>query len=499
MSVRGGEAVTPAEGLPGRPVETILKIWRAGPAHVHVEAVARELDRSIHLVGGAVRDALLGHRVEDWDLATTDARQVAEQLAERTHGRFVALHEDIPSFRVVLDRDNPDYCLDISELRDPDVTMDLAARDLTINALAFEVVSHELLDPLHGLEDLQQGLLRAVSLENLRHDALRCLRVYRLHSELGFDIEPQTRQWLREVAPLAPRMPGERLGIELLKTLRPPRATPTLRLMDEDGLLGHLIPEIEPTRGVEQGRHHHLDVWGHTLEAVAQLEDILLAPQRHFARTHHEIERYVQDRRLAPVLLLTALLHDLAKPVTRTQDERGWWRFFEHDRIGGDIARRIARRFRLRRRHQDLMSLLIRNHLRPLLLTNLQMPQDGREPQEITRHALVRLFRAVQPHGIGLLLLALADVRACRGPATGPGFHEQLADVLDQMLQRFLDWQRERKAGPLLTGKDLIKAGYQPGKRMGEVLEAIEEAHVEDLVTTKAEALKLAARLFRET
>lgn len=480
----------------GDAIETILSVWRAEPAHVHVEALTRELGRPVYLVGGAVRDALLGHRVEDWDLATTDARRLAEDLAHRTHGRFVSLHEEIPSFRIVLDRDNPDYCLDVSELRDPEIKRDLSARDLTINALAFEVLTHQLFDPLGGLRDLQEGVLRATSHEALQYDALRCLRVYRLHSELGSEIEPQTRGWLRETAPLAPKMPGERLGVELLKTLRPGRATATLRLMDEDGLLGHLLPEIEPARGVEQGRYHHLDVWGHTLDAVEQLEDILLRPGEYFRRTHREVERYVEQRRLAPVLLLTALLHDLGKPAMRTQDERGWWRFYEHDRVGAEMARRIARRFRLRRRHLEVMSLLIRHHLRPMLLANMQAPQDGRPPQEITRHALVRMFRAVQPHGIGLLLLALADARACRGPATAPGFHERLAEVLDEMLERFLDWQRERQSGPLLTGKDLIQAGYPPGKRMGEVLEAVEEAHVEDLVGTKAEALALAKRLF---
>lgn len=490
------DVVAFSDAMTEGPIETILNAWRAEPGHAHVEVLARELGRPVYLVGGAVRDALLGRRVEDWDLVTTEARAVAEELAERTYGRFVALHEDMPSYRVVLDRKNPDYCLDVSELHEADLGADLAARDLTINALAFDVLSHELFDPLHGLADLSRRLLRAVSLENLQQDAVRCLRVYRLHTELGFGIEPQTREWLRLVAPMVPAMPGERLGVEMLKALTPGRATATLRLMDEDGLLGHLIPEIEPSRGVPQGGYHHLDVWGHTLEVVAQLEDILQHPGSYFPQMHGEIERYVAQRRLGPVLLFTALLHDLAKPATQVKDERGWWRFYDHDRLGAEMARRIGRRFRLRRRHLEIISLLIRHHLRPLMLANLQAPQDDKAPQEISRHALVRLFRTVQPHGIGLLLLALADVRACRGPATAPGFHERLAYVLDDMLRRFLDWQRERKAGPLLTGKDLLAAGFPPGPQMGAVLRAVEEAHLEDVVSTKAEALAMARELF---
>ena len=475
-------------------IPRILAVWHAEPLHVPVERLAQELGHPLYLVGGAVRDALLGRQVEDWDLAVSGAREVAAQLAERTGGRLVALHERGPTFRVVLDRRHPDYCLDISELRG-DLAADLAARDVTINALALDVLSHKLLDPLNGLRDLRDETLRAVSLANLQADALRCLRVYRLHAELGFAIEPQTRAWLREAAPLAPAMPGERLGEELLKALVPPRAAQTVRLMDEDGLLGHLIPEIEPTRGVQQGGYHHLDVWGHTVEVVAQLEAIVREPGRHFPLSQDEVARYLAPSRTGAMLLFTALLHDLAKPLTQTEDERGWLHFYDHDRIGAEMARKIARRFRMRRRHVELASGLIAHHLRPLQLVNLQLPPDGRVAQPITRQALGRLLRDVHPHGVGLFLLALADVRACRGPATAADFPDRLAGALDEMLQRHLSWQQERPAPPLLTGRDLIAAGYAPSRQFGKVLAAVAEAQAEDSVSTKAEALALARTL----
>lgn len=477
------------------PIAAILRVWHAEPVHAPVERLARELGQPLYIVGGAVRDALLGHEVEDWDLCTVNARRFAEKLAELTGGRLVTLHERMPTYRIVLDRANPDYCVDVAEIRGGDMQADLLNRDLTINALAFEVLTRELLDPLNGLEDVRQGVLRAIGLANLQEDALRCLRAYRLHSELGFTIEPQTRAWLRESAPIVPTMPGERLGQELLKTLVPPRAAATLRLMDEDGLLGHLMPEIEPMRGVEQGRYHHLDVWGHTLEAVAQLELILQDPAPHFPHVHHEVERALQHKRMPSVLLLAALLHDIAKPVCRVRTPEGWWRFYEHERVGADMARKIGRRLRLRRKHTDLLGALIRNHLRPLQLAALELPQDDRPPEPISRHALLRLYRSVHPHAISLTLLALADVRACRGPATKPGYHEHLAALLDDMLKRYFDWRHERRTGPLLTGRDLIKAGYSPGKRFGEVLAAVEQAHVEDLVSTKEEALALAEEM----
>jgi putative nucleotidyltransferase with HDIG domain len=473
----------------------IREVWEAEPVHAPVEQLARESGQPVYIVGGAVRDALLGHAVEDWDLCTVGARAFAHCLAALTSGRLVTLHERLPTYRVILDRSRPDYCVDVGETRAGDIRADLPTRDLTINALACDVLTHELLDPLGGLEDLRAGRLRAIGLANLQEDALRCLRVYRLHSELDFAIEPQTRAWLREAAPLVAAMPGERLGEELLKTLVPPRATGALRLMDEDGLLGHLLPEIEPMRGMEQGRYHHLDVWGHTLEVVAQLELILQDTPRFFPHTRHEIARVLDHRHARAVLLLAGLLHDIGKPASRVLTPEGWWRFYEHDRRGAEMARAIARRFRLRRKHTDEIAALIRNHLRPLQLAALELPQDDRPPEPISQNALLRLYRSVHPHGVALTLLALADIRACRGPATLPGFPERVAVLLDDMLRRYLDWRHARRVGPLLTGKDLIAAGYAPGQRFGAALAAVEEAHVEDLVNTKAEALDMARQL----
>ena len=479
------------------PIAAILEVWQAEPVHAPVEQLACELGRPVHIVGGAVRDALLGHAVQDWDLCTSNAAQFAQRLAELTAGRLVTLHERLPTYRVILDRAHPDYCVDVGEVRG-DIATDLSTRDLTINALAFDVTTHELLDPLRGLDDLRAGLLRAVGPQNLQEDPLRCLRVYRLHSELGFAIEPQTRVWLRQTAPLVPTMPGERLGEELLKTLAPPRAAATLRLMDTGGLLGQLLPEIEPMRGVEQGRYHHLDVWGHTLEVVAQLEGMVRDPARFFPQTHHEVARVLDHRHAPAVLLLTALLHDIAKPACRVRTPEGWWRFYGHDSRGAEMAHAIAHRFRLRRKHTDMVAALIRNHLRPLQLAALELPQDERPPEPISRNALLRLYRSVHPYGVALTLLALADVRACRGPATKPGYHERLAGLLDEMLKRYFDWRHAYRAEPLLTGKDLIQAGYAPGERFGEVLAAIEEAQVEDLINTREEALALAEQLLSE-
>ena len=473
--------------------------WQAEPAAGVVEQVARRLGQPFWLVGGAVRDALLGLPVADWDLAVPDAPAFAEALAEALALRLVVLHEDLPTYRLVLQPvDGAARQLDLVQLRAPTIAADLAQRDLSIDSLAADPLTRQLVDPTGGLADLERGLIRTGALSNLRADPLRCLRVYRFHSQFGFALDPQTRQWVREVAPEIRRVAGERVGHELLLAFTPPRAAATLRLLDADALLSQIIPEIDPMRGVEQGRYHHLDVWGHTLDVVARLEEILLDPGQLLPRNEQIIRKYLARRHLPSMLLLTALLHDIGKPPCRHRDERGWWRFFDHDEAGAHMAGKIARRLALRRDDTQMLRTLIGNHLRPLQLANQQLPQDGRPPREITLSALRRLFRDAHPDGIGLLLLSLADARGCRGPATTQAFYEGLPAVVDDMLARFLEYKEQRAARPLIGGQDLLEAGYSPGPRFGEVLSAVEDAYADGVVQTRAQALALAHDLFEQ-
>lgn len=475
----------------------IKQAWEAEPAHDAVQQIAKEWRRPIYIVGGAVRDALLRRPVQDWDFVARGVPRLAETIAQRVRGRLVLLHERTMCFRIVLERHNPEHCLDLSELHPAGITADLGLRDVSINAIAYDVRSAQLIDPCGGLQDLRNGLLRTPARQNLQNDPVRLLRIYRFVSELGFHIEAETHAWLNQLAPLVADAPAERLGQELWKLLHPARTSATLQLMDEDGVLCYLIPEITPMRGMEQGGYHHLDVWGHTLHTIAELEKLLLQPEEAFPRTQEPIRRYLQQKHIQKILLMAALLHDFGKPPTRTQEE-GRWRFLGHERVGAEMALNIVQRFCWRRKHAQIIRLLVAHHLWPLHLANLAMPQDGRLPQEITPRALLRMFQAVQPHGIGLLLLALADARACLGPATTAGYHERLAAFLDQLLDRYLQWLYSAQAQPLLSGTDLIAAGYKPGKHFGVVLKAVQEAQAEGRIHTKEEALALAQEILRE-
>ncbi|MBZ0272383.1 hypothetical protein K8I61_10120 [bacterium] len=206
--------------------------------------IAAEDGGRVWLVGGAVRDACLGRPRTDADLACTgDARDLARKIADASGGRFVPLHDDPPTARVVLEGGEHD----ITTLRAPTIEEDLAARDLALNSLAVAVFDDglgDLIDPAGGLADIDARLIRTVGAENLRSDPLRALRVYRFAAELDFSIDAATRDWAGIAAAGLSRVAGERVFTEMTRLLETPRAAAAMRLALDDGALAPVAREI---------------------------------------------------------------------------------------------------------------------------------------------------------------------------------------------------------------------------------------------------------------
>jgi len=485
-------------------IPDLAAIWRTDPVLQQVSDLAAETGSDVYLVGGALRDVLLGRPVGDIDLALSGAVEFARRVAERLDGTFVPLHEDFATARVVVNAKHAQQRreLDFAELRGPDIVADLRARDFTVDACAWLVTStsSELLDPCGGLDDLDSGIIRAISRDNLAADPLRCLRAFRLAAELDFAIEPTTLGWIGELAPQISDVAGERVGAELMRLLAADGAVAVLRQMDEVGLLEQILPEIKAARGVRQGGHHHLDVWGHSLLTAQEMEKTISAPEGLLPGAGPYVAEYVSSAERRAGLKLAALLHDLGKPGTKTVDEQGHPWFRGHEEEGAKLARGVARRLRLTRRTREMLGRLIVRHLRPLNLVEMaihNIDEEGQPPrQALTLSAIRRLMRQVEPDGVGVLMLALADLRACQGPATDPVQRQRAAVLIDQMLVRYFEWADKQAVEPLLTGQDLIdELGLEPGPDFRVILEEIEDARADGIVTTRQEALKLARRL----
>ena len=286
------------------------------------EARALFGDRETWIVGGAVRDRLLGRATIDLDLALPgDPADGARALARRVGATAFRLSGAFGAWRVV----GPGHAwhVDLIRLHDDDIRADLAARDFTVNAMAEPLAGGELLDPHGGEADLAARLLRMVGPGALADDPLRTLRAVRLAVDLELAIEPETAAAIGREAPGLERIAAERIFGELKQIVRAPAARTGLALMSAHGLTAQVLPELDALRGVEQNVFHHLDVHDHTLEVLDQVAAIERDPLAAGFGEHADAVITLLRTALADemsrgeAMRFAALLHDTAKPWTR--------------------------------------------------------------------------------------------------------------------------------------------------------------------------------------
>jgi poly(A) polymerase len=465
-----------------------------------------------YVTGGFLRDALLGRAAHDVDLSVAgDPLNLGRRLADVLGGAFVALHEEFSIARIVVPATDEDrsHSIDLLPVRG-EMEGDLAGRDFSINAMAMPLAPFvegkrkPFIDPCGGRLDLGRRLVRALRDDVFYRDPLRLLRAVRLCAELGFSLEAETAALAHRDASLLARSAPERQRDELLRILDSSRGAVGLRLADELGLLERLLPEITATRGEKQPPEHYWDVFQHSLETVAALDALLAAQQpgdRHWAplwrhlwgemKELPEVEKHFGEEASpghgrAGLLKLGGLLHDIAKPKTRTNDDTGRMRFFGHAREGASMVGPILRRLRLSGAEVRLVEAMVREHLRPL-----QIAKDGPP----SRRALFRFFRDCGDAAIDVLFLSLADHLATVGPRLEwDGWRRHVAVIKHILMQRYAD---ETLAAPprLLTGHDLMKAlGVSPGPLLGQLLAAVEEAQGAGEVRSREEGLAVARR-----
>jgi putative nucleotidyltransferase with HDIG domain len=453
--------------------------------------------QTIHLVGGAVRDRLLGRASGDLDFAVPEgALRLARSVANQTQGAFFPLDEASDTGRIVyVHEDGTRARADFAAYRRPDLASDLAARDFTINAIAHDPRTDESLDPLGGLRDLREKRIRACSPESLTDDPVRILRAVRLAASLGFNIQLETRRLMKDAAPLLTRVSPERLRDELLKMLGGERPATSLRALELLGVLPYLLPELPALKGVSQPVPHVHDVWAHTLAVVAHLEGILasLQPGRTPGKDSDLFEGLVSMRlgryrqhfaaHFSPdpasestprsLLFFAALYHDIAKPQTRAMHE-GRVRFLGHDELGTRVAAERARALRLSNDDISRLKDIVANHMRLHFFTN-RLATRNTPP---SRRAIYRFFRDTREAGVDLCLLGLADLRGTYEQTLPQELWTACLDVCRLLLENWWEKPQETVSPPsLVNGHDLIaELGLAPGPIVGKVLEAVQEA-----------------------
>ncbi len=454
---------------------------------------AREVfaGREAWIVGGAVRDRLLGRATTDLDLAVRDDPDGgARALARATGAARFQLSGAFGAWRVV----GPGHAwhVDLVTLRDGDIEADLAARDFTLNAMAEPLAGGELIDPHGGRADLEARRLRMVTPGALADDPLRTLRAVRLAIDLDLQIEPGTAAAIGREAPGLERVAAERIFGEFKHVIRSPAVRTGLQLMDAHGITAQVLPELLPLRGVEQNVFHHLDVHDHTLEVLDQVGAIERDPLaagfgEHAAAVGDLLREPLADELTrGDAMRIAALLHDAAKPWTRTERPGGGFGFPGHDREGAEIARTVMRRLRASGTLADHVAALCLHHLRLGFLVH-ERPLD--------RRAIWRYLRATEPYAVDVTVFTVADRLATRGKNAEPAIraHVELArEVLTPALARRAEGPRE----PLLRGDELARElGLRPGRELGELLAQLEEDRFAGAIETPADALRRAREL----
>jgi poly(A) polymerase len=473
---------------------------RAGELLGRVAGFLADEGVSAYLVGGYVRDTLLGRQSADLDIAVAaSALELARRGAEVLGGKYVLLDRENGVARVVVPGNGQRWFCDFSGIRGS-IEEDLALRDFTIDAMAVELVGErgEIIDPFAGQRDLKGGLVRAVSPDVFQHDPVRLLRAVRLAAEFDFRVEEETEALLQRSCYLVARAAGERVREELMRLLALARASSQVRYLDRLGLLLAIIPELGPAKGCQQPKEHHWDVFDHTLETVAALERLLREVDGVYEEVVSQapwspaLARYF-DRSMGgfprrALLKLAALLHDIAKPQTRSFDEKkGKFRFLGHSQEGVDRALEIMGRLRFSKREREVVAGIIRHHLRPA-----QMAYGDDLP---SRRAIYRYFRDTAEVALDTLFLSLADHWATRGPNLDLGAWHDHAQVVEYIIE-----EREREGATvspptLIDGHDLIRLfGMEPGPLIGQVLEMVRESQAAGEIGSREEALALAKK-----
>ncbi len=472
-------------------------------------AIAASQNASIYIVGGYIRDSLLGRQVRDLDLAVAgDAGAFAEALAKTLDAPLFTLHLEAGMYRIPL-KEHPFDQIDVSATAGT-LIEDLARRDFTVDAMAAALNSTEtasrqlnIIDPTGGLDDLKNKVFRAVAPDVFQKDPARLLRGVRLAAELGFAIEPLTERSIIEDAHLTASVAGERTREELIRILSLPASGAAIEYLDRLGLLTWIFPELEPSRGVDQPIEHNWDVLGHQLKTVSSIDWVLHRGDWPFAPPEAQqmipwdvsTEKYFSAQvnggasRLA-LARLAALIHDIAKPETKTLAPSGRVRFYGHPGRGAETAAEMLKRLRFSQKEIKFVAAMVEAHMRP--------NQLGPEAIKPTPKAVYRFLRDTGDAAVATLYLSLADHLAARGPTLVlDNFREHVTIVAYVLAER--GRQLEKAPKRLIDGHELeSRFGVEPGPEMGKILEAVAEAQATGEIATREEAFNLAERLVRE-
>lgn len=412
----------------------------------HVQFIVKNLTDAgfvAYLAGGCVRDLIIGLKPKDYDIATNASPEQIMQLFKRT----VPVGAQFGVVKVLLNHES----YEVATFRGKNAEEDVLKRDFTINGLLYDLIQRRVIDYVGGLKDIQNKLIRAIGdpRDRFEEDKLRMMRSIRLAARYGYRIEEKTFEAVQQLAHKIKEVSPERIRDELVKILTEGNAAMGIQLLQESGLLVHILPEVSRMKGVPQPPEFHPegDVWTHTVKMLENLQNP------------------------TPELAMAVLLHDVGKPVTFKINDR--IRFDGHAEVGAGIALEICQRLRFSGKETEKIVQLVRDHLQFLNVKKMRPS------------TLKRFLRGEHLQDL-LELHRLDSISSHQNLENWEFCKEQLAILGKEALN----------PPPLVRGKDLIAMGYTPGPIFREILNFVEEAQLEGKISSREEALELVKQTY---
>jgi putative nucleotidyltransferase with HDIG domain len=452
-------------------VDHLKQAIRKDPVLSRLSTLAKEKKIPLFLVGGYLRDLLLGTSGKDYDFVLPkDASLFIETIEEALHLHFFKIGKEemnTTTYRVIKEG----MSVDLTFLQGETIKEDLRRRDFTVNAVAFSL-QFETFHWVEGtLEDFGKKLIRTVSNRSIDQDPLRMLRAVRYLCTLdGFVMDKKLKEEISLKKEKIGSLPGERIKTELDQILLSPQPAIGMKSLYESDLLLTLFPELKSLEIVGQNEHHHLDVLSHTLLVVEKIS----WASKWVDRNHQAIPLSQEDRFS---VYYAALFHDIGKKDTYSKDKKGRIHFYHHESFSVQAAERIMERLRFSNSMKNKILRLVNHHMRILNLSS-----------ETKETALKRLVHQIGDATPLLVLLTLADKEASRGILS-----IQIDEVVEDHCLRILELFKEKDIvhpPPFITGHDVMALGYSSGPRVGQILDFIRQRQVEGKIKNREEALR---------
>jgi len=424
-----------------------------------IKEYANKANKKVYLVGGMLRDLLLGLEINDIDIAISGkGKEFAQAL-----GKSFRLKKDLNEFRVT----NGDMNIDVLGLGSTEILEDLGRRDFTINAMAYNLLDKRFIDPFNGVKDLEKGIIRAMGRKNIVEDSCRILRGLRFRASFGFKIEEKTADLFMEYAEKLTSVAPERIQFELLSIFKAENSH--LAIVPE--VFDKIFPGFLKMKEIKGGKITE-DLMGHsilTLEEIGSLSKDFSV----FGVYKKKVEAYYSENKTG--LKLAALLHDIKKPDAK-KIEGDKVHFYGHDKMASDWFKKIGKKLKFSSKERNYITKLIMYHMWIHLLA---------AQEEITERAKRRLCFELGSDIIGLALFSVADQIATTGEKD-----PHLIEVCKQIIAYYFSMKDEVEE-PLLMGHDLIEhLNLTPGPIFGEILSKVQMAYEEGEIKTKEEAIK---------